>query len=100
MVYRSTAKDVSSWIEIRRVAVSGMDVGEKLRFLKLEDPETEVVRQSLELDVTLDTRRVCSQPWQQAVSVGGVSWPFTLLRLSDRCGIKASRWSWRLRTRL
>src|SRR5271165_2695185 len=36
MVYRSTAKDVSSWMEIRRVAVSGMDVGEKLRFLKRE----------------------------------------------------------------
>jgi predicted ATPase len=46
--------DVQSWIEVRRAALSGDDIGEKLRHLPSEESPNEPVRQSLELDVSLD----------------------------------------------
>jgi len=42
------------WIETRRAAISGVDAGEKLRALNIDEPENEVVRRSLELNITLD----------------------------------------------
>jgi predicted ATPase len=47
--------DVQSWIEVRRASLSGDAVGEKLRQLPAEESPNEPVRQSLELDVSLDT---------------------------------------------
>jgi len=47
--------DVKSWIEIRRSSVSGPESSaDKIRALDLEEPESEVLRRSLELDVSLD----------------------------------------------
>jgi predicted ATPase len=46
--------DVQSWIEVRRASLSGDDIGEKLRHLPSEESPNEPVRQSLELDVSLD----------------------------------------------
>ncbi len=47
--------DEKSWIEIRRAALSSADsVAEKIRSLGMEDPENEVMKKSLELDVSLD----------------------------------------------
>jgi len=47
--------DAKSWIEIRRANLPSADsVADKIRTLSLEDPENEVVRKSLELDVSLD----------------------------------------------
>jgi energy-coupling factor transporter ATP-binding protein EcfA2 len=47
--------DTTSWIETRRANLSSSDsVAEKIRILGMEEPENEVVRKSLELDVSLD----------------------------------------------
>jgi predicted ATPase len=46
--------DVRSWIEVRRATLFGDAVGEKLRRLPAEESPNEPVRQSLELDVSLD----------------------------------------------
>ena len=47
--------DEKSWIAIRPVALSSADsVAEKIRSLGLEDPENEVMKKGLELDVSLD----------------------------------------------
>jgi predicted ATPase len=50
--------DVQSWIEVRRASLSGEDVGEKLRQLPAEESPNEPVRESLELDVSLDVDSV------------------------------------------
>jgi hypothetical protein len=47
--------DAKSWIEIRRANLSSAEsVAEKIRMLGIEDPENEVMKRSLELDVSLD----------------------------------------------
>jgi len=47
--------DEKSWIEIRRANLSSADsVADKIRTLAIEDPENDVVKKSLELDVSLD----------------------------------------------
>jgi predicted ATPase len=47
--------DAKSWIEIRRASLASADsVADKIRTLGIEDPENEVVKKSLELDVSLD----------------------------------------------
>lgn len=46
--------DVQSWIEVRRASLSGDAAGEKMRQLPAEESPNEPVRQSLELDVSLD----------------------------------------------
>jgi predicted ATPase len=50
--------DVKSWIEVRRASLAGEDAGEKMRRLSVEDAPNEPVRQSLELDVSLDSDSV------------------------------------------
>lgn len=47
--------DEKSWIEIRRANLSiAESVADKIRSLGIEDPENDVVKKSLELDVSLD----------------------------------------------
>ncbi len=47
--------DAKSWIEIRRANLSGADsITEKIRTLGIEEPENDVLKKSLELDVSLD----------------------------------------------
>ncbi|MCA2972181.1 MAG: DUF3696 domain-containing protein [Acidobacteriaceae bacterium] len=46
--------DVNTWIEVRRASITGDDAGEKMRRISVEDAPNEPVRQSLELDVSLD----------------------------------------------
>jgi predicted ATPase len=47
--------DAKSWIEIRRANLSSAEsVAEKIRVLGIEDPDNEVMKKSLELDVSLD----------------------------------------------
>jgi predicted ATPase len=47
--------DEKSWIEIRRSTLASADsVAEKVRSLGMEDPENDVLKKSLELDVSLD----------------------------------------------
>jgi hypothetical protein len=47
--------DVQSWIEVRRISLSGDAAGEKMRSLPAEEYPNEPLRQSLELDVNLDS---------------------------------------------
>jgi predicted ATPase len=47
--------DTKAWIETRRANLSSADnVAEKIRVLGMEEPENDVIRKSLELDVSLD----------------------------------------------
>ncbi len=47
--------DTRAWIETRRANLSSADnVAEKLRILGIEEPDNDVIRKSLELDVSLD----------------------------------------------
>jgi len=47
--------DAKSWIEIRRSGLSGAEsVAGKIRSLDLEEPDNDVLRRGLELDVSLD----------------------------------------------
>jgi len=46
--------DVKSWMEIRRAGLSGGNAGEKLRSLNVDAPESDLLRASLDLDVSID----------------------------------------------
>jgi len=47
--------DSKSWIELRRASLASADsVADKIRTLNLEEPDNDVVKKSLELDVSLD----------------------------------------------
>lgn len=46
--------DVKSWIEIRKAGLSGGNAGDKLRALNLETSESDLLRRSLDLDVSID----------------------------------------------
>ncbi len=64
--------DVKSWIEIRRAGLSGGNAGGKLRDLGLDVSESDLLRRSLDLDVSIDDESAheIGEEYVSAVPVG------------------------------
>src|SRR5260370_14326303 len=64
--------DIKSWIEIRRAGLSGGKAGEKVSALNLETSESDLLRRSLDLDVSVDeeSEHEISDDYVSAAPVG------------------------------